>query len=299
MRLPDFYIVGAPKCGTNSLFYYLRSHNRIFMPGIKEPQFFCSDFPDIRQVKSYRSYLELFRNVPNTVVAGEASVWYLFSQTAIENILSANPKAKLIAMLRNPVDMCCSLHGQFLRGLREDESDFEKAWMLQELRAQGKKLPQYCPEPSHLQYRSVASFSSQIERLKRIVPASQQKVIIFEDFIADPKKHYESTLSYLGVPTDQRTVFPAVNEGRQLLDIWIKVLSAISAVVPHPMGLRVKQIANDIGIRPMEILNNFATVKSKRPPLNPAFRRELLREFEADIRTLEELLGRSLSIWRR
>ena len=88
MRKPDFFIVGAGRCGTTALYEYLRAHPRIFMPAVKEPRFFADDMPGLmNRVASLPEYLRLFRGArPEHLAVGEASPQYVYSSTAIGNI---------------------------------------------------------------------------------------------------------------------------------------------------------------------------------------------------------------------
>ena len=131
MKKPDFFIVGAPKCGTTALAEYLRQHPDVFFSDPKEPCYFCNDFPRKRYVESESDYTALFRKAKSGSILGEGSVWYLYSECAIENIYQFNPNAKIIAMIRNPVDLVYSLHSQLVYSGEETISDFEEAWDIQ------------------------------------------------------------------------------------------------------------------------------------------------------------------------
>jgi hypothetical protein len=113
-RFPDFFIVGAPKCGTTALHYYLSGHPSVFMPQEKEPQFFSSDIAGLRRHNDLPSYLSLFAGAPKDALIGEASPVYLFSRQAIPAILTLRPDAKFIVMMRNPVEMARAFHAQML-----------------------------------------------------------------------------------------------------------------------------------------------------------------------------------------
>ena len=126
---PNFFIVGAPKCGTTALYEYLRPHPHIFMSKVKEPHFFANDLGTYPFIKTLEEYTRLFTDSNEQHVrVGEASVYYLRSATAIANIHQFNPHAKIIAMFRNPVEMVHALHSQLLYVSEESESDFETAW---------------------------------------------------------------------------------------------------------------------------------------------------------------------------
>src|SRR2546429_216975 len=108
--IPTFFIVGAPRCGTSSLASYLDAHPRIFMSKPKEPHHFGRDLEiRVRPYASRESYLRLFEGV-DADHAGDASVLYLYSSTAPDEILALNPDARIIIMLRDPLEMIPSLH---------------------------------------------------------------------------------------------------------------------------------------------------------------------------------------------
>ena len=127
MKKPNFFIVGAAKCGTTSLYRYLRQHPDVFMPEQKEPNFFGSDlsyrFPRISQAR----YLSCFAKAKGETRIGEATTIYLYSEKAAEEIKAFSPEAKIIIMLRNPVDVLYSYHSQQLYSGNEDIPDFEEA----------------------------------------------------------------------------------------------------------------------------------------------------------------------------
>src|SRR5262249_20365906 len=139
IRKPNFFIVGAPKCGTTSMANYLSWHPRIFVSAVKEPHYFARHTwrnPNDRLIPSYRNslehYLKLFQDVPeDSLAVGEASVRYLMNRKSLEEIAEFAPDARIIAMLRNPVDLAYSLHSELLKHYMEDVEDFEKAWGLQ------------------------------------------------------------------------------------------------------------------------------------------------------------------------
>ena len=300
MRVPDFFIIGAPKCGTTSLHRYLREHPQIFMPEKKEPHYYSRDlnFPAHTAIRSRDDYLGLFAAAPGGVLTGEASASYLYSEVAIHEILRANPAARFIAILRNPVDMAYAFHSQLLSNLNEDVGDFETAWQLQAARGAGRDLPRLCTEPKFLQYKAVCSFSEQVSRLLQKAPAEQILICIFEDFVRQPKATYDSILSFLGVASDGRTAFPTANPNRVYRN---RHLNRLARRAPRLLGevyLPLKRCANRLGLRPRAVLERLNGRRVPRPALDPRFRRRLETEFAPDIARLEQLLGRRLELWR-
>ncbi len=116
MRVPNFFIVGAPKCGTTALSEYLRHHPNVFFSSQKELNFLNDDLPQeditgLHRVSSLSDYLKYFAEAnENHRAVGEGTPHYLRSRTAIQNILDLNPEARLIAMVRNPVDLVDAFH---------------------------------------------------------------------------------------------------------------------------------------------------------------------------------------------
>jgi hypothetical protein len=117
MPYPNFFIVGAPKSGTTALHTYLGMHPEVFM-GPKEAHFFA---PDVRiEPLDSDKYFEGFVGAEGKACIGEASVFYLYPEKAAAAIHEFNPNAKIIVMLRNPVDLLYSLHSQFQFDQLED-----------------------------------------------------------------------------------------------------------------------------------------------------------------------------------
>jgi hypothetical protein len=300
MPIPDFFIVGAPKCGTTALSTYLREHTNVFMSWPKEPHFLADDFTHYkRQLPDRESYLRLFDGAEARHGAiGEASVWYLYSQVAMENIKKLNPAARIIAMLRNPVTMVPSLHAQLKWTLDEDCSDLVAAWRLQARRTLGLCLPARCREPAFLQYGAVAAYSKQVRRLYDLFACDQVKIILFDDFVADPGGVYRETLAFLGLPDDRRVDFAKINARRKHRN------NVVARLTQRPPGLVMALSAGAkrvLGMERLGIIKKLQTFNcvSHKARISEAFKRELDDYFAADIRDLESILDRPLTVWRR
>lgn len=300
MKKPNFFIVGAHKCGTTALSEYLRTHPNIFITTPKEPHFLATDFSKASSVKTYEEYLELFENSSEKeYVAGEASTWYLYSSEALKNIYRINKNTKIIVMLRNPVDMIYSSHSQLCYSYDEDEYNFEKAWRLQPLRAKGLHIPERCRIPEALQYSKTGKFNTQIERLLNIFPRNQVKIIIFDDFISSTKEIYENVLDFLNVSSDGRTEFPPINVNKVHLN---RSLAKFLRFTPKYIYNIKENIKNYTDLRSLGIsnfLNSFNRKEISRMPLKPEFKKELINEFREDINKLSRLIKRDLSHWMK
>ncbi|MFQ5518600.1 MAG: sulfotransferase, partial [Mariprofundus sp.] len=141
MLKPDFFIVGAPKCGTTAMYTYLQAHPDIFMSEVKEPYYFCSDL-GFHRFRNEQEYLKLFSVASPQQRIGEASTWYLYSSQAAAAIHAFNTDARIIVMLRNPVDMMYSLYSHFLYIGSEETDSFEAALAAEEERKHGNCIPE-------------------------------------------------------------------------------------------------------------------------------------------------------------
>lgn len=293
---PNFFIVGAPKCGTTAMSEYLRSHPGVFMSERKEPHFFSSDLGLNR--RSLDQYLKLFMKAsPQQTVVAEASTTYIYSAVALQQLKEFNPDAKLMVMLRRPSDLAYAIHGQCLLAGIEIETDFEKAWSLQGIRAAGKQLPPVCPSYKVLQYKWMASIGSQLQRILELFPRDRVHVTLMDDFVADPRREYLRLLSFLNLPDDGRTDFPRINEAKSHKWLW---LGHFSRQMRRRMGKAFFFLQESTGFRGtglIRLINYYNLEKRSRPPLSPEFRNYLDEVFDDEVKLLEVLLERDLNDW--
>ena len=298
MARPNFFIVGAPRCGTSALREYLRGHPNVFFCEPKEPHFFATDFPTHRYVDNERDYLRLFDKAGDGhLLVGEGSSWYLYSKEAAANIRTFDPDARIIAMVRNPVDMIPSLHGIHLRDFAEEETDLEQVWSLREERRDPRNVPKVLNrryDPSTYLYDEVGKLGEQVERLLDVFPREQVKLIVFDDFMRDARAVYEDVLSFLKLPPDGREKFPPVNvrrsyRSRRLARVTFRL---------REVGSRVKSRLGILkSFNVLSFLNRFNVQQEGRPVLRPEFRAQLVQEFRPDIERLASIIGRDLSHW--
>lgn len=300
MKLPDFFLAGAPKCGTTALYNYLKGHPSIFMPRQKEINFFSEDLAGFRfRPPDLQSYAELYSTVPPNVLCGDASSTCLYSKMAISNIMNLNPEAKIVAILRNPCSAVRSLHAHQLYTMQEDATNLRDAWALQEQRRRGENLPLRCHEPKMLLYREIYSYPEQIKRLLTHVPEPNRLVLIFEEFARDTRTVYASVLRFLGVDQQHGLDFRKFNERRTHR---FASAYAFFRYPPFPLNyLRqpAKRIGNALGLQPLKLFEKINSKPMEYPPLAPDFEDELERAFADEITQLENLMCRSLGIWRR
>lgn len=290
MSRPDFFIIGAPKSGTTALSEYLRQHPEILFSIPKEPYFFSDDF--IGPIESRDDYLKCFAHGTGSEKAvGEGTAVYLYSRTAVANILQFDSRARFIVMLRNPVEAVYSWHWQVAYAHGKELVDFETAW-----RAQGKENPLQLSNTckisnDRIEYGSLFSYADQLVRLFEQVPRERVHIILYDDFAKEPEKIYAETVNFLGLSPFQLASFPRLNANKRP-----RSRTAWRAI---KTGNSLRQKIDIKGFGLFARLDRWNTRYTERPPLAQDFRSELIEYFRSDISRTSEMLGRDLSHWHR
>lgn len=298
MRKPNFFIIGAPKCGTTSMWAWLSEHPNVYMSAVKEPQFYSSDL-DMSSVPSAQKYEQLFRGANDQHIAvGEASTSYLYSQVAVLRIEREHPGAKYIVMVRNPVEMARSLHEQWLFSGHEHIRDFETAWRLTPERRRPRRLTRRRREPRWRQrhYQSLCRLGEQLERLFAVVPRERVLVLVLDDVRQNPRREYLRVLDFLGVPDDGRREFPVHNPAREhrwpALGTAIRGVGIVARLVKRGLGIPTYK-----GTGVLNAIDGFNARYRPRAPMAAHLRRELVDYFWTDVEKLSRLMGRDFSPW--
>ncbi len=303
MTRPNFFIIGAPKCGTTALSEYLRSHPEVYFSTPKEPYFFCRDIvpAHLAAAQTEEEYLGLFQGAQaHHKAIGEGSVSYLYSQEAPGRIRGWQPEARLIAMLRRPVDLVHSLYWQLVYNGIENAPDFETAWQWQAERRRGRRLSRAMSErPALAQYGEIGRLGAQLERLLQVFPRQQVQVILYDDFRQYPARVYGEVLEFLGLAHDGRSEFPRVNARKGVR--WPRVQRLVGrlrysrlAAAAAEAGHKVLRVERFLLLPRLLRLN----VSDEQPrSLSESFESELVEFFRDDVRLLSELLKRDLQHW--
>jgi hypothetical protein len=298
-RVPDFFIVGAPKAGTTAMYEYLRGHPGLFLPERKELRFFGSDL-EIRDRTALTTerYLDHFADAPAGSLIGTAYVWYLYSRSAAREIAAFSPGARIIAMLRNPVEMLPALHAEHLTNGNEDIRDFTAALDAEPDRRAGRRIPPHAHLPQGLWYTDVPRYTEQLERYFAAVGRDRVRVIVFDDFVADTAAVYRDTLRFLGVDDGYRPpAFSAVNANRRIRsERWRHFLARpperLRILIHHLVPARLRRAA-------YERAKELNVVPTPREPLSAETADRLAAAFGPEVAHLSALLHRDLtSLWR-
>jgi Sulfotransferase family len=306
MKSPNFFIVGAPKCGTTALFSYLGEHPEIYIPsspdflessmgGKKELHFFGSDLLFNRP--SLEEYLAYYRNAKEEKHLGESSVFYLYSSRAASEIYDFCPSARIIIMLRNPIDMMYSWYSQLLFWGDENLDNFEAALNAESQRRSGENVPVKRDHPiACYLYRDIAKYTEQIERYFQIFGREKVHIVIFDDFKKDTKETYQSALRFLDC-TDEafEPDFKVVNANKAIRNRSLQEFMRhppkfsrllVKALMPYFIRKEIRQKLQQYNIK-----------AEARKSLHEDLRRRLNEEYKYEVEQLSQLLDRDLTHW--
>ena len=304
----DFLIIGTPKAGTTALQYYLSQHTDIFMPKEKEVHFFGEEFRNSEESEQqiYRrnykieDYEKLFEAASKKQIKGEASVFYLYSPTAVKEIKEYNPKMKIIVCFRNPIDFLTSYHQDQIYVGNEDEPDFWKALSLEEKRKYGESIPKSCTLRKALYYSEMVKYKHHLKAYIDEFGRENVYPIIFEEFITSPQSSYEKVLNFLNVKKelnysiDFKKVNPRRNVRLKWFDNFIKQPSS-----NFRKFARVFIPSQKKRFLAFQLLRKINTSHSRVNELADHEKRKLYKVIESHIKELEEYLQINLSIWKK
>lgn len=294
---PNFLIIGAQKAGTTSIYYYLNQHPQIFMSPIKEPGFFDFeneklDFKGPRDKDCYAQvitdlddYCKLFQNAQDKIVLGEATTWYLYSPKAAERIQYYIPNAKLIAILRNPVDRAYSAFMHAIRDGREPIKNFSKALQQEEKRIQQNW--EYI-----WRYKSMGLYHVQLRRYFDRFDKSQIKVYLYEDLEASPEDLIQDIFEFLGVDENFTPSIlkkynisgsPRSQFFHHFLNTSYSIKEPLKKIIPSDSRERIRASLEKLNL--------------KKSPIPHVTRVQLVRQYSDDILKLQDLIDRDLSAW--
>ena len=278
------------------MYAYLQPHPDVFMSPRKEPHYFATDlkWQWDWNITDEAEYLAQFKDAGDSKCIGEASTWHLYSPGAAGRIKAFSPDARIIVMLRNPVDMLRSLHWHSLRNGTEDLNDLNAALEAEADRRAGRRIPKAAAFVDALYYRAVPLFAQQLRRYFDVFGRDRVMVIIFDDFVEDVGREYSRVTKFLGINPDFVPNFVVANPG-----------TALSAR-PFPKFLKTHRRSHRFvqAITPLSwrmlggrILNRFRPAPPRKPPVSADTIRELRSYFAAEIDELGTMLDRDLSHW--
>ena len=209
-QAPDFLIVGATKCGTSSLYYYLGHHSQILFSHKKELNFFRKHFH--QGIEWYLSHFPTITDREN-FLTGEATPNYLRFANVAERIKQYCPDVKLIILLRNPVNRTVSWHYHKKNsGLTNDslEQEITKEIKLLENLSETDIVNMGFTNPDNI----ISSlYYYQIKTWMEYLPRQQFLILKSEDFYSNPETTMEQVFTFLGLPVEKIAQYPKINAG--------------------------------------------------------------------------------------
>jgi hypothetical protein len=301
VTLPDFLLLGAPKAGTTALHVALARHPQLFMSRDKEPKFFLTDGPPPTRggpgdAQSYQrwiwkrsEYEALFADAPEGSLAAESTTLYLYDQAAHRRIQNLIPDAKLIAVVRDPVDRAHSNWTHLRSAGLEPEADFLAACAREPERIAAGWAPFW-------HYVQLSKYGEQLQHLLSIFPREQVLVLRYRDVRESPAETLDLIAGFLGVDrgvvTEIRPENITVQVPEGLVNRGLSTLLAFGARI----GPAFPQAVRDRASGPL--LRHLQRGQVRRAPLTSAQRAALLPTFDADITLLESVLGETFPLWR-
>lgn len=290
MKKPNTFLIGGPKCGTTSLYWYLRSHPSVFAPANKEPHYFSNDLRH-GQVAKLVDYETLYADAKkDTKIVIDASVYYLYSRVAVANILEYCAAPKFIVMIRNPIEMAHALFAEERYAGHEDIDDFRTAWEAQEERRLGRRIPKGCREPKMLLYGDVCALGRQLSALAARVDLSNIHFVFLEDIASGYERVAMNICQFLDIEYLPELSFEKKNvrksvRSRMILDVL----------------KRANRIKNLLGIKLNTgwygRLHQLNTKSEQHRSPDPDTRKSMIEYFSDDVRLLETITQRNLASW--
>jgi hypothetical protein len=300
--VPNFFIVGAPRCASTSMYAYLRQHPDVFMPDNKEPRFHCTDLDSGSELdgrffmRDEAEYLGLFEAAGAAKRIGEGCIFNLYSTVAAESIRRMSPEARILILLREPVEQMYSFHAVRRRNASED-LDFAAALDAEADRRAGRRLPKLARNLKMYQYRAVASYTDQVARYFDVFGRDRVLLLIYEELRLDPRAALLRTLDFLEVDPAVEVDLTPANPHRENAVPGLARLLRDPRVEGRARSLLPRGLHHTAGNA-----RRWLTAANMRPvtraPLDPELRSTLEREFAPEVARLGQLVGRDLAaLW--
>lgn len=290
-RLPSFVVIGAMRSGTTSLYAHFREHPEVFVSAEKETDYFSlGDLRDgeppverPRRATTLSAYQGLFRGSEGAKARGEASPSYLFhgARTALR-MRAIVPDAKLICVLRDPIDRAYSHYGLNRKFGLEPLADFERAVAAEREPTRAGML--------RFAYLGASRYLDGLRAFASRFPPEQMRVLRFEQLRRDPAETMRQLYEFVGV--DPGFVPDVTVRHNRSGEHRLPLLRQALRRVPRLRRAVLRRLSPRLGSRIADV------VLQPQSPLAAGLRRRLLAEFDDELHGLELLLGWDLSAWR-
>lgn len=297
---PDFFVVGAPKAGTTAVYQWLRSHQDVFLPCIKEPGYFAYanvsatprngpfDPEYVRQITvDNRSYADLY-SMAGARMTGDVSPVYLLDENAAGRIAAARPDARIIIVLRDPVERAFSQFMHHVRDSLDACETFDEA-----LENEGPRLRDGWSWGHG--YATHGHYASQIERYLAVFPKEQILFLEYQSLQNDPNACWQRIITHLGIAQERLARNDRVNTTTGLATVPSR--PGLARRLRHPGGLQ-RLLKKLMSARLRAGLRRVLEGRQRPVPvLSAQTRRSLAARYQGERPRIEALTGLSLSHW--
>jgi hypothetical protein len=284
---PNFFVVGAAKAGTTSIYAYLSQHPQVFFPEIKEPHYFAQVRParelrySAEAITDRSAYLRLFRHAQGYKIVGDASPSYLWHPEVAYRIKHVVPDARILIILRDPIDRAFSHYlmdyregmqdEPFYTALRRDMERPDKGWGVSYL------------------YYELGLYSAQVHRYLDAFGPQRVRLILFEDFRRDVRRSLRELAAFLEIDpapmaridvAKAHNAYAAARSERMRKIAGSDIARALGKLVPQPLG---RYIFEQFFLRP-----------ARKPPIDPRAHKLLRSLYSEEVVKVEEVVGRPL-----
>lgn len=293
---PNFLIVGVARCGTTSLYHYMKQHSEVGFSNQKEPKYFSSknlpfphngigdDTVDKKVIIDENKYYNLFDNLDKYKVIGEASSDYLYyHKITIPEIKKDLGDIPIIISIRNPIDRAYSAYNNLIRDGRENLS-FIDALKEEENRISNNWDWMWHYKKGSLYADSIEAFQSNF---------SNVKVVLFDDLEENPQNIIKEVFDFLNIKNSIKinTETKYSHSGKPK-NKFIGMLTDRNNKLFYTIRIFVMRII------PRKFLEKIASKLLKKDDLELKIKKDLIKYFESDILKTEKLINRNLSTWR-
>ena len=291
--MPNFLIIGAAKAGTTALHGYLQQHPQIYMTPTKETNFFAFEGQEINfqgkgdaalkefSITDLATYQAQFAEVKQEIAIGEACPSYLYLPKAANRIKQYVPEARLIVILRNPIERAYANFLHVIRDNREPHQDFALA-----LEDEAKRINDNWEWFWH--YKQLGFYSQQLQRYYELFPKEQIKLYLYEDLREQPIQLLQDIFAFLEVDSSfvpDMTIRPnksGVPKNKLIHQILTR---------PNPLKSLLKPLF------PAKLRQKIQHNNLSKPQISPQVSQQLQDLYREDILRCQDLLGRDLSTW--
>jgi hypothetical protein len=258
----------------------------------KEPSYFSTTY--VYGYKNRDGYLRLFADARDERAVGEASTAYLTSPESPDRIREAYPSAKIIAILRNPVDRAYSLYLWMAKEGYEWIASFERALIAEESRLLDQNFKRNNPQYYHnYLYFHSGEYAAQIERYAGCFAKDSLLLLLFDDLTKDPVSTTQRVFGFLGVDPGFVPTIGVHNRSQYVLS------AAVQYFAKQKLPRLLKNMPRSLVDKAQKAIFNINLSLGQEKEMNPNTRQELVYRYYSDIEKTSALMGRDLGHWLR